>query len=258
MLPLALGLAGCNPASSGLERLIERNPQILLNAIEKNPEAFMRTFERAAQVARSREDERLNKEEMARREAEFIDPLRPILSADRAFEGNERAPITIVEYSDFQCPYCKAGVGTIADVLERYPGQVRVILKHKTNPDIHPFAPVAARYYEAIALQSTSKAVDFKHRVFAAQQQLSVDGERMLRSHAAAAGADMSRIDRDLKESSVIRERIAADSLEAAKFGFEGTPAYVVNGVSIRGAYPLDDFVKLIDRQLGLKVGGKP
>lgn len=256
LLPLAFALAGCNPAASGLEKLVEKNPEILLTAIEKNPEAFMRAFDRAAQAARAKEEERMLAEEAKRRAAELRNPLQPVVDNTRALEGSSTAPITIVEYSDFECPYCRRGVITMQELMRRYPGQIRLIMKHKVNPAIHPHATTAARYYEAIALQSSEKASAFKARLFERQEELSVRGVAFIREQAKAVGADIARLDRTLNGRAVI-ERITADSIEAERFAFTGTPAYIVNGVSVRGAYPLDHFVELIELQLAARKKGE-
>jgi protein-disulfide isomerase len=221
--------------------------------MESNPEAFMNAFERAAQRASVIRAERMEREEAERRAAELRTPLTPVLDPARVYEGEPGAPVTIVEYSDFECPYCRRGVATLDEVLDRYAGRVRLLYKHNPNSAAHPHAPLAARYYEAIALQDAARARAFRHALFDGQEELSLRGEAFLREQAVAVGADAGRLRQDLS-AAVVAERIAADSAEADAFGFTGTPAYVINGVSIRGAYPLEEFVELIELHLAREV----
>jgi protein-disulfide isomerase len=230
-----------------VEDVLARNPEILAAAMERDPETFMEAFERTARRAALLRDERFQREEAARRDAELRAPLRPELDPARAYTGPDSAAITIVEYSDFECPYCRRGMATIDELFARYPGQVRLLYKHNASSPAHPHAKLAARYYEAVALQDDALARTFKRRLFDGQETLSARGESYLREQAAAVGADTVRVRRDL-ESAVVTARLAADSAEVERFGFEATPAYLINGVSVRGAYPLDHFVALIER----------
>ena len=92
--------------------------------------------------------------------------LSPAIDASRIVRGNPKAPITIFEYTDFQCPYCRYGAKTIDEVMARYEGQVRLIVKHLPLPLLHPMAMACAQYFEAISLQSADKAWAFYDRIF--------------------------------------------------------------------------------------------
>ncbi len=93
----------------------------------------------------------------------------PRVDPQRIVRGNPKAPITIVEYTEFQCPYCAYGAKVVAEVMARYEGRVRLVVKHLPLPQLHPMAIAAARHFEAVALQDAGKAWAFYDTVFANQ-----------------------------------------------------------------------------------------
>ena len=244
---LALALAGCT-SESQIKSAIEKNPDILFNAIEKNPEKFMEVVQRASMAAQRKQQEDMEKEEQKRVENELKNPLTPEWSADRATEGNKAGQIKIVEYSDFQCPYCGKGYQVLQQVLKAYPGKVHFMFKNLPLP-MHPMAMPAAKRFEAIALQDAGKAYKFHNEVFENQQKLGSGGEKYLDSVAAKVGADVARMKKDM-DGDKVKGRIEADMKEAEKYGISGTPGFVVNGVSVRGAYPFETFKGIIDKKL--------
>ena len=192
------------------------------------------------------------KAEVEKAKAQMAKPGKaPDMSADRAFKGPKDAPLTIVGYSDFQCPYCSRGFQTIEKVLAAYPGKIRYIHKHLPLP-MHPMAMPAAKRYEAIALQSLDLAAKYHDEVFQNQNQLGSDGEKYLDDAAKKVGADVAKMKKEMN-SDKVKKRIAADSEEAKSYGFEGTPGYYVAGATIGGAYPFEFFQKLIDFKLSSK-----
>ena len=114
----------------------------------------------AAQAARAQGTGRRGTTRSWRSEAEFKDPKQPVLSLDRVYWGQSDAPITIVEYSDFECPYCARGYRTIKDLMAEYGDSVRLLYKHLPL-EMHEEALPAALYFEAIALQSDDAARRF-------------------------------------------------------------------------------------------------
>jgi protein-disulfide isomerase len=253
-IPLAFVLAGCHPLQSSVEKAVAQNPEIVISAMKANPELFMRAFTDVATAVRVAEEKQAAEDERERAELERRHPLAPVIDASRAADGARDARITIVEYADFECPYCRRGSYTLRELQKRYPGQVRIIMKHRTNPALHEHAQIAATFYEAVALQSQAKAIAFRHELFAGQEELSLRGEDFLREKVVAVGADLHRVLRD-RASDVVRLRLKADSAEAARFNITGTPVYVVNGMSVRGAYPLQHFVQLIEGASTASVG---
>lgn len=248
---LSLALANCAPSAKQLKDAIEKDPSIVFTAIEKDPEQFIEVVNKAAQNAQRRAQEKAVAEESKKRDSEFSNPLQAEVAEGRVIFGPKDAKVTIIEYSDFECPYCAKGHATVDEVMKAYPKDVRVVYKHLPL-DFHPMAMPAAKYFEAIGLQSADKAEKFYNYIFENQGDFRSKKEGLLKDAAKKVGADMKKLEKDL-ESEVVKARIEADMAEAAKFGFSGTPGFLINGVSLRGAYPFSEFKEIIDRHLGKK-----
>lgn len=238
----------CAPSAKQLKEAIEKDPSIVFVAIEKDPAKFIEIVNKAAQDAQRVAGERAQNEEKKSREEEFKNPLKPELQDGRVIFGKKDAPVTIFEYSDFQCPYCSRGYQTIKQVEKEYGDKVRIVFKHLPL-DFHPLAMPAAKYFEAIAKQSPEKAEKFHDSLFENQAQMKDKGEKLLSETAKKLGVDMKKLSVDLKDES-IAQRIAADMEEAKKFNMSGTPGFIINGVSLRGAYPFSEFKQIIDQHL--------
>lgn len=243
---ILLGAASCtrDPSPAALQRTLSAHPEVLAAAIKAHPTEFMQAVNAAFQASQAAQQ----KAAADRLEEGFRNPKRPDLTG-RVSLGNAAAPVTIVEYTDFECPYCRQSVTVVHQLLERYRGQVRLVVK-QTPLDIHPNAMPAALMFEALALQGGDKAFRFYDLMYAKQERLVAEGQRFVEDAARQVGADVSRALRD-QQSDAVRARVAADMAEGSAFGFTGTPAFLVNGVALEGAHPVDNFVPIIDRLLG-------
>jgi protein-disulfide isomerase len=255
VMSILLMTAGCAPSKQSLKQALIDNPDILTEAIEKNSLKIMEALNKAAQSARAEQAKKTEEESAQQMEQEFKNPKTPVIDEARAIRGPKDAPIMMVEYSDFECPYCRQGYETVKQVHDKYGDKVRFEFKNLPLP-FHPHAMIGARYYEAIALQSAEKAYKYHDAVFAGQDKVRDQGEKFFESVAKSVGADMKKVKADLNGDKVTK-RIEEDKAEAAKFEFSGTPGFLLNGVSLRGAYPLPEFEKIIDRLLKDK-GGQP
>lgn len=244
-------LVQCAPSAKQLKEAVEKDPSIMFVAIEKDPEKFIEVVNKAAQEAQKKQQEKMADDEKKQRDTEYANPLKPEIDETRVIFGKKDAPITIVEYSDFECPYCSRGYQTVKQVKAEYGDKVRVIFKHLPL-DFHPMAEPAARYYEALAMQGHDKAEKFHDKVFEGQGELKTGKEGFLKKVAKEVGANMAKLEKDLKDEK-ISKRIQADMEEAQKFGIRGTPGFVVNGISLRGALPFNDFKDVIDKHLAAK-----
>lgn len=253
----ALLLGGCTPAPESLELVLRENPQwlsgvveeqltsnpeILFSIIEQNPEAFMTAANNAVQ-----EQKRLAQARSM--DEAFANPRTPEIEVGRVIFGNPDAPVTIVEYSDFQCPYCAKVSPVMVRLMEDYGDQLRVVYKHLPL-EFHDLALPAARYFEAIGLQSPALAKAFHDNLFENQQAFASGGEPYLETAARQLGVDIVRLNKDL-HSGLIDKRIAADTAEAHSFGITGTPGFLINGVPLTGAQPYAAFQRVIDRLVG-------
>ena len=221
---------------TAVENVLQERPDLILSALEKSPVALAELVEHATQVRQAKAEE-------GQWLAEMKHPKVPEIDQDRPMRGSPHAPITIVEYSDFECPYCRAVSPTIMEVFHQYEDSVRVVYKH--NPlSFHATAEPAARFFEAISLQNQSEAWRFHDRVFEEQDNLA-QGIDVLKNIAAELEIDQHQLEKDLN-SDIVQQRLAADLEEAKQFGFDGTPAFLINGVSLIGNHPKKDFDKII------------
>ena len=158
--------------------------------------------------------------------------------------GDPEAKIAVVEFSDFQCPFCGRAVTLLDQISKTYGDKVRIVFKHLPL-GMHPKAPAAHAAAEAAHRQG--KFWQMHDRIFANQAEMSPE---KYRQYAKEIGLDLKRYDRDVADAS-LKQRIDADAEEAAKLGVSGTPAFFVNGRYIAGAVPFERIKVLLDEDLG-------
>ena len=232
-----------DPSPEALQRTLSAHPEVLAAAIKAHPSEFMQAVNAAFQSSQAAQQQAA----ADKLESQFRHPLTPAL-ADRVSLGSPSAPVTIVEYTDFECPYCRKSVAVMHELLARYPGQVRLVVK-QTPLEMHPNAMPAALMFEALARQGGDKAFKFYDLVYTEQERLEKEGQRFVEDAARRVGANVPQALRD-QQSDAVRARVAADMAEGQAFGFSGTPGFVVNGVALEGAHPVTSFVPIIDRHL--------
>lgn len=154
-------------------------------------------------------------------------------SADSQVEENQEL-ITIVEFSDFQCPACKAALPAVDRVKATYPGQVQIIYRHFPLDSIHPNARLAAIASEAAASLDEAKFWLFHDRLFAEQQVWSeISSRSELKETFATYAADLD-LDKtqflEKMEDKSIAELVGLDVAAATQLGINSTPTFYVNG----------------------------
>lgn len=169
--------------------------------------------------------------------------LRQMNLARSPVKGPPAAPVTIVEFSDFQCPYCARAVPTLKELLGQYPDQIKWVFKNYPL-DFHPDSPLA--HQAALAAAEQGKFWEMHDRIFANQNAMKRED---LLGAARALGLAMDRFLADL-DSKRFKAVVEADKGEAARLGVSGTPTFFINGRRLIGALPLDEFKKLIEREL--------
>lgn len=244
LVALVLVTSACTNKDS-LKKMLKENPDIMTEAIEANPDKFIDALNNAVKKSQEVIAKKREEEESKALEESFDKPLVPVIRDDESFRGNKDAPITLVEYSDFECPFCSRGFNTVMELLQKYEGKIRFVYKHLPL-SFHPQAMPASQYYEAIRLQSAEKAYKFHDEIYKDQRGLQ-NGEKFLQAKAKAVGADMARLAKDVK-SEAVQARINQDIEEAGKFGFQGTPGFLLNGIPVKGAYPTSHFIELIEK----------
>jgi len=180
--------------------------------------------------------------EQERVEDQFKNPVKIELGKSPA-KGPEGAKIIIVEFSDFQCPFCRKGSATAYQVLEEYPKDVKIVFKHLPLP-FHPEAKPAAQ--ASIAAQNQGKFWEMHDALFENQAAL---GEETYMRLAEEIGLDMDKFKKDLADPETAK-MVENDAATATKLGVRGTPGFFINGVQLSGAQPLPKFKEIIDRWL--------
>lgn len=247
ILASLLFLTACAQTASRdqVAQALRDNPQLVFDALKRDKSQLMDILDQA--VVEREDAER--KDGLLR---SLADPLKPELTSGRIFLGAADAQVTIVEYSDFLCGYCGWGQSTMHELLRRNPGRVRVFFKHFPA---RPGSLEPAVVFEALAQQNPDAAWKFADLAFANQQALADGSGKGLAAILASLGStvkvDAARLRKDM-ESPVLRARIEADVAEARRFGVEGTPTFLVNGIPVRGAAPVEEFedlMRLLDQK---------
>jgi protein-disulfide isomerase len=164
--------------------------------------------------------------------------------------------VTIVEFSDFQCPFCQRAEPTIQKILETYKGEVKLVWRNQPL-SFHPNAMPAAK--AAMAAHKQGKFWQMHEQMFQHQNELS---EAKYEEWAKQIRLDLARWRKD-KDSPELAAAIAADAKYATQVGADGTPAFFINGRLLSGAMPFETFKPIIDDQIqkanaALKKGVKP
>ena len=170
-------------------------------------------------------------------------PQKAELAAWTPITGPKDAKVTIVEYSDFQCPFCSKVVPTIKEVEQKYPKDVRIAFRNQPLP-FHDHARLAAE--AAMAANAQGKFWEMHDKLFANQQKL----ERAdLDKYAQDIGLNMGKF-KDALDKHTFKDQIDKDSSEGTALGASGTPSLFINGRPLVGAQPFDSFKKIIDEEV--------
>ena len=175
----------------------------------------------------------------------LIEPKRVEMAvADAPTKGPDSAPVTIVEFSDFECPFCSRVNPTLAKVAENYPEKVRIAFRQFPLHNLHPNAQKAAE--ASLCAHDQGKFWELHDVMFADQRNLGVDA---LKAKAGEVGLDSATFDECL-DSGKHAGQVASDLAAGQAAGVSGTPAFFVNGRFLNGAVPYEDMAELIDDEL--------
>lgn len=176
-------------------------------------------------------------------------PENPILEVNMdgdPVEGSKNALVTIVEFSDFQCPYCgKFAIETLSQIKTNYIDTGKVKVVYKDFPlSFHENAQKAAEAAQCAFEQN--KFWEFHDKIFQNQQDLSIPS---LKRFASELGLNTGKFNECL-DSGKMAAKVQKDLQEGASVGISGTPAFLVNGVGVTGAQPFEVFKQIIDSEL--------
>jgi protein-disulfide isomerase len=167
------------------------------------------------------------------------------VAVDRGrLRGDPNALVTIVEFADYQCPYCKQTETTLNNLLRKYPGQVKLAFRDFPLASIHPYAEEAAEAARCAGKQG--KFWEFHDALFANQAKLD---DPQLKATAQTLGLDKNAFQSCLA-SGEYNLQVLRDQEEGRKAGISSTPGFFINGIPITGAQAEDAFQKIIDDEL--------
>ncbi len=163
-----------------------------------------------------------------------------------SFKGPKNAPVTIVEFSDFQCPFCAKAQAVLERVLETYPNEVKLVYRHFPS-EHNPQSKLAAEAVECAAQQG--RFWEYHDQVFANASQLS---PARLQALAEALRLDVQAFATCL-DAGKARARVVQDLADAREAGVTATPTFFIDGRMVEGAVPFATFKKIIDQHLALR-----
>ena len=173
------------------------------------------------------------------------EPIRVAVKADAGYtQGPKDAPVTLVEFTDFQCPFCGKAVATVKEVMQQYPGKVRWVFRDFPIASLHPKAPKAAEAARCAGEQG--KFWEYHDLLFDSQSQATPEDFKRL--------ADQLKLDpknfKQCLDSGKQQAAIQSDIEEGARLGITGTPTFFINGRMLVGAQPLESFRRIIEAEL--------
>jgi Na+/H+ antiporter NhaA len=166
--------------------------------------------------------------------AEDVDPGRDHI------RGRADAPVTLLEYGDYECPYCGHAAPIINKLLEHFPDELRYVFRHLPLTDVHPSAQLASEAAEAAAAQDAYWPMH--DRLLANQDALAPTD---LYRHASELGLDLDRFSDDLRRRR-FAHRVATDVQSADASGVSGTPSFFINGRRHQGVYDIDTLTRAV------------
>jgi Na+/H+ antiporter NhaA len=190
----------------------------------------------------------LPREWLRRAEAQTSQPLpdltEPIDVVRDHIRGSVDAPVTVIEYGDYECPYCRRAAGSVRALLDAFEGQVRFVFRHLPLTDVHPNAALAAEAAEAAGAQDAFWPMH--DLLFAHQDALQFAD---LVRYADELGLDTARFERDL-QTARFAPRVAQDVNSAEEAGVAGTPTFFIDEILHRGGYDRASLTEAVGRSV--------
>ncbi len=223
-----------------LQRILKERPDLIMNVLRANSEAILDIAQAGSVIKRKRS-----------MEAEWRNDLKEekkINITDRPVWGAKDAPVTIIEFSDFTCPYCAQAAATLSELMKIYGDKINVVYKH-TPLASSPIAVKASEYVIAAGYQSPELAHKLYEKLFAGRAELMEKGEAYIKDVAKELKLDVKKLTRDAKNWKT-KKVLNEDLKDAKDLGIEGTPYFFVNNIVIRGAIAPELFKIAIDMAL--------
>jgi protein-disulfide isomerase len=178
----------------------------------------------------------------------LLEPPRVEVAADDdAAKGPAKAPVTIVEFSDYQCPYCSRAETTVEEVLKKYGDKVRLVYRDYPLP-FHPNANIAAQASECAKEQG--KFWEMHNAMFANQAKLAQND--LVETAGGIAGINKEKF-KSCLDTGKYKDEVQKDAEAGQKYGVTGTPTFFINGIPMVGARDVNSFADIIDAELERK-----
>ncbi len=241
-------LVGAQPAAE-FARLIEQE----LAEIKALPKPYKDVNELYRERTRTNIESRKSEPAKADEEGEEAGPdlaVYEVPIASSPIDGPATALVTIVMFTDFQCPYCRQAEQTLAEVRKRYGQEVRVVFKHAPLP-FHAEALPAARFAQRVFIaHGNAKFWPLARRLFEKQDELGAALYVDLAKELGLPQAEALALDKPGNPE--LERALLADQMLAEELKVEGTPQFFINGRRLTGAQPVESFTQLIDDRLVL------
>jgi len=243
---------GVNPTDADISAWYNANPERTggrpLAQIAPQIADLLRTERKKEAAERLRA--RLNKEHQV---TVLLEPYRlKFANEDAPSIGKKDAPVTMVEFSDFQCPFCNRFFPTLKRVQKQYGDKVQIVYRQYPIPSLHPNAFKAAE--ASLCANEQGKFWELHDAMFSDQSRLGVSD---LKDKASRLGLDRKKFDQCIDTGKYV-DQVQKDMREGSRIGINGTPAVFINGIELKGgAVAYDVVAAAIDKELARKGGGK-
>ena len=225
-----------------VRQVLKENPELVLDILKDNSETVL-------EIAQQGNTLRKRKITLAQWEMD-AQQAKTIELQGRVFRGPDTAPVTIVAYSDFTCPYCRQAEHVVSEILRKYGDTVRFTFKALPKDD--SYSQAAAKLVTAAFMADPAKGWELHDALFTGLERLEREGEAFLQEAAAGVGLDFKKL-KTAAAAADVQARLDADRKEADTYGISGTPYFMVNDLLVRGAIGQDLFEEAVDKALALK-----
>jgi protein-disulfide isomerase len=251
LLSASIALLSCGPvhgAQTGTDeaavreavrRELAEHPELVLDVLKNNSEIVLEVAQQGNMLRRRKSLLAQWEQDVKRHKVVKVD--------DRSFRGKADAPVVMVVYTDFTCPYCRQAEYDVARLLQKYEGKLRVTFKALPKDD--PVSVTAAKFATAAFLLDPVKGWEFHDALFNGAEQYEREGEEFLKKTAEDLGYDFKKLKSEAGGPAV-RQRLDFDAGEADNLGISGTPHFLINDLMVRGAVGRELFEEAVETAL--------
>ena len=169
--------------------------------------------------------------------------VEPITEADH-IRGNPNAPVTLVEYGEFECPHCGRAYHAVKQLLEQNPLDVRFVFRHFARDDVHPFSERSALAAESAG----SEGLFWEMHDFLFERQHQLEYEDLIR-HADQLSLDVGRFQQDLMGTPALLSKVRGDLDSGIASGVISTPTFFIDGIRLTGSPDIAGLTSAVGRQ---------